>query len=80
MCTRLIRITGNYHKVFVEIAGKPFIDYQIEYLLSKGVDKIIFTMGFGTFELEQYLIGKHDYICFSIQEKKLRKGEKFSWL
>ena len=72
--TRLRLISGNKPKALVEIAGKPFIDYQIEYLLSQGISELYFALGHKAKELVGYLQRAYPEIFFSIENEQLGTG------
>lgn len=44
--TRLRSVVPDLPKCMATINGKPFIDYVIEYLLTQGIEKFIFCVGY----------------------------------
>ena len=46
LATRLRPITEKIPKVLVEVAGKPFIHHQLEYLRKEGIKKIVLCIGY----------------------------------
>jgi MurNAc alpha-1-phosphate uridylyltransferase len=46
LATRLHPITEDIPKSLIEIAGKPFICHQLEYLRSQGVKSVVLCIGF----------------------------------
>jgi N-acetyl-alpha-D-muramate 1-phosphate uridylyltransferase len=46
LATRLRPITEKIPKALVEVAGKPFIYHQLEYLRKEGIKKIILCVGY----------------------------------
>ena len=56
LATRMMPITEKIPKSLIEVAGKPFIIHQLEYLKAQGVGKIVICLGhFG--EMIQALVG-----------------------
>jgi len=55
LATRLWPITETIPKSLIDINGKPFIDYQISLLKSKGIKKIIICAGFLGEQIENHL-------------------------
>lgn len=55
LATRLRPITETIPKALIDINGKPFIDYQISLLKSKGIKKIIICAGFLGEQIENHL-------------------------
>jgi MurNAc alpha-1-phosphate uridylyltransferase len=46
LATRLRPITEDIPKSLIEVAGKPFICHQLEYLRKQGVESVILCIGF----------------------------------
>jgi NDP-sugar pyrophosphorylase family protein len=46
LATRLRPITQTIPKALVEVAGKPFIDRQLEYLRGQGVQHVVLCVGY----------------------------------
>lgn len=46
LATRLRPITANIPKSLIEVAGKPFICHQLEYLRKQGVNSVVLCIGF----------------------------------
>ena len=72
--TRLRSITGESPKALIDIAGKPFIDYQIEYLKSQAVTGLFFSLGYKAEKLVDYLQRKNSAINFEIESEPLGTG------
>ena len=54
--TRLKEITtGNTPKPMVNIAGKPILQYQLEFLAKNNVDEVIMSVGYGAEAIKKYL-------------------------
>jgi NDP-sugar pyrophosphorylase family protein len=45
LATRLYPVTRTMPKSLIEIAGRPFIDYQLELLKEKGVTQVVLCVG-----------------------------------
>jgi hypothetical protein len=61
LATRLRPITEKIPKALIEVAGKPFIFHQLQYLRKEGIKKVVLCLG---------------YHCEMIQEK-VGDGSKF---
>lgn len=61
LATRLRPITEKIPKALIELAGKPFIFHQLEYLRNEGIRKVVLCLG---------------YLCEMIQEE-VGDGSKF---
>lgn len=53
--TRLKPLTENFPKVMIDIKGRPFLEYQVKYLLSQGAKEILFLTGFKSEIIEQFV-------------------------
>ena len=58
---RLMPMTEKIPKALIEVAGKPFIFHQLQYLRKEGIKKVVLCLG---------------YLCEMIQEK-VGDGSKF---
>ena len=72
--TRLKAISDGKPKALMKIFQKPFIDYQIEYLYSQGVEHIYFALGFGAKAIISHIKRKNTDISFSIENEPLGTG------
>lgn len=55
MATRLRPVTQTIPKALVELAGKPFIDHQLELLQRNGIRKVVMCLGYLGELVEQHL-------------------------
>lgn len=62
LATRLRPITEKIPKALIEVAGKPFIFHQLQYLRKEGIKKVVLCVG---------------YLCEMIQEE-VGDGSKFN--
>jgi MurNAc alpha-1-phosphate uridylyltransferase len=46
LATRLRPITERIPKALVEVAGRPFVDWQLELLVSAGIKRVVFCVGY----------------------------------
>lgn len=46
LATRLRPITQTIPKALIEVAGRPFIDHQLEYLRKQGVSSVVLCIGY----------------------------------
>jgi N-acetyl-alpha-D-muramate 1-phosphate uridylyltransferase len=56
LATRLRPITQTIPKALIEVAGKPFIDHQLEYLRKQGVTSVVLCIGY-LGEMIQEIVG-----------------------
>jgi NDP-sugar pyrophosphorylase family protein len=61
LATRLMPITEKIPKALIEVAGKPFIFHQLQYLRKEGIRNVVLCLG---------------YLCEMIQ-KEVGNGTKF---
>jgi len=61
LATRLRPITEKIPKALIEVAGKPFIVHQLQYLRKEGIEKVVLCLG---------------YLCEMIEEE-VGDGSKF---
>ena len=73
LATRLRPVTEKIPKALVELAGKPFIDHQLDLLHRNGIRKIVFCLGYLGEMVEQHL---GDGSRFGMQLKYAYDGEK----
>src|SRR5215208_8182684 len=55
MATRLRPITETIPKAMVEVAGRPFIDHQLELLHRNGIRRVVMCLGYRGQQLEQHV-------------------------
>ena len=55
MATRLRPITETIPKAMVEVAGRPFIDHQLELLHRNGVRRVVMCLGYRGQQLERHV-------------------------
>lgn len=53
--TRLKPLTENFPKVMIDIKGRPFLDYQVRYLLDQGASEILLITGFQSQIVESFV-------------------------
>src|SRR6185437_11202990 len=78
LATRLRPITESIPKALVEIAGRPFIDHQLDLLKSNGIRTVVLCLGYRGEMLQDYLgdgaaRGMKLFYCFD-GEKLLGTG------
>ena len=74
LATRLRPVTENIPKALVELAGRPFIDHQLELLKRNGIHRVVFCLGYLGEMVEQHLgdgskLGME--LCYSYDGPKL---------
>ena len=74
--TRLRSVINDVPKCMAPVAGKPFLHFVIEHLLKQGVDKFIFSLGYKSEVIIDY-VNKHYLLLdtqYSIEEEPLGTG------
>ncbi len=74
--TRLRTTIGEIPKCLAIVAEKPFLYYQIEYLLSQGISSFIFSLGFKSEMVIKYIQSEYPELNsqFSIESEPLGTG------
>lgn len=74
--TRLRSVVSDLPKCMAPVAGRPFIDIVIEFLLNQGVDKIIFSVGYKSETIIKHVNEQYPMLNaqFSIEEEPLGTG------
>lgn len=55
--TRLGKLTTDRPKCLVKVAGRPFIDWQLEWLHDEGVQRIVICTGYRSDQISQHVAG-----------------------
>jgi NDP-sugar pyrophosphorylase family protein len=55
LATRLRPITATIPKALVQVAGRPFVDHQVDLLRENGVRKVVFCLGYLGEQVEAHL-------------------------
>lgn len=64
--TRLRSVISDVPKCMAPVAGKPFLDYIIEYLQKNGIENFIFSVGYKHEVIEEYLKKDHPQLNYKI--------------
>jgi D-glycero-alpha-D-manno-heptose 1-phosphate guanylyltransferase len=74
--TRLRSVVSDLPKCMAPVAGRPFLDHVIEYLLKQGIDKIILSVGYKSEMIIKHVNEKYPMLDaqFSIEEEPLGTG------
>jgi len=74
--TRLRSVVSELPKCMAPVAGKPFLHYVIAHLQKKGVDKFIFSIGYKSEAIVNYLNEQYSIlnIQYSIEDEPLGTG------
>jgi D-glycero-alpha-D-manno-heptose 1-phosphate guanylyltransferase len=74
--TRLRSAVPDLPKCMAPVNGKPFIGYVIEYLQSQGIEKFIFSLGYKSEALTDFISTQYSTLNtqFSIEEEPLGTG------
>src|SRR5437868_5048686 len=74
--TRLRSVVSDLPKCMAPVAGRPFLTHVIRYLLSQGIEKFIFSLGYKHEVIEEFLNDQFytlNYQC-SVEEEPLGTG------
>ncbi|HVQ36816.1 MAG TPA: sugar phosphate nucleotidyltransferase [Pyrinomonadaceae bacterium] len=55
LATRIRPLTEKVPKSLIEIAGKPFIDWQLSHLKRKGIRQVVLCLGHQGWEIERFV-------------------------
>ena len=74
--TRLRSAVPDLPKCMAPVAGKPFLQYLIDYLLKHQVVKFVFSLGYLHEVIESFLKKEYPYLdcSFSVEEEPLGTG------
>jgi D-glycero-alpha-D-manno-heptose 1-phosphate guanylyltransferase len=74
--TRLRSVVSDLPKCMAPVAGKPFLDHVIEYLLKQGVERIIFSVGYRSEFIINHITAQYPHLdtVFSIEDEPLGTG------
>lgn len=74
--TRLRSVVQNIPKGMAPIQGRPFLAYQLDYLIEQGVNRIIFSVGYLHECISNYFGREYNgcQIVYSVEESPLGTG------
>lgn len=74
--TRLRPYTDTRPKAMVEVAGRPIIDYQLEWLAGHGVEQVVVSCGYKAEVLREHLEARRDgpRITLLVEDEPLGRG------
>lgn len=74
--TRLKEAVPDLPKCMAPILAKPFIGYLVDYLQQQGIEKFIFSLGYKSNIVEQYLNTQYSHLnlVFSVETAPLGTG------
>ncbi|GAB3212492.1 nucleotidyltransferase family protein [Marinactinospora thermotolerans] len=74
--TRLRPYTDTRPKAMVEVAGRPIIDYQLEWLAGHGVEHVVVSCGYKAEVLQEHLSGRTDgpTVTLMTEDEPLGRG------
>ncbi len=53
--TRLKAVAGNLPKALVPVAGRPFVEHQLELVRKQGLREVLFCVGYGGGQIEKHV-------------------------
>jgi NDP-sugar pyrophosphorylase family protein len=74
LATRLRPITETIPKAMVDLAGKPFIDHQLDLLHRNGIRRVVMCLGYLGERVEQHVgdgTGRSMHVAYSYDGEKL---------
>src|ERR1700759_4477541 len=74
--TRLKSVVSDLPKCMAPVAGKPFLHYVIAHLQKQGVDKFIFSVGYKSDAIIDYVDAEYAmlHVQYSIEDYPLGTG------
>jgi len=74
--TRLRTVVSDLPKCMAPVAGKPFLHYVIQHLLTQGVNQFIFSLGYLSKPIETFLTNDYPLLQYqlSIEDDPLGTG------
>ncbi|MEU3017535.1 nucleotidyltransferase family protein [Nocardiopsis sp. NPDC007018] len=74
--TRLRPYTDTRPKAMVEVAGRPIVDYQMEWLASHGVEQVVVSCGYKAEVLREHLDQRREgpEIILLVEDEPLGRG------
>src|SRR5690349_8657440 len=74
--TRLRSVVSDLPKCMAPVAGQPFLKHVIRYLLSQGIEKFIFSLGYKHELIEEFLNNEFPTIHYecSVEQEPLGTG------
>ena len=74
--TRLRSVVSNVPKPMAEVLGKPFLQWQMDYLISQGVDRFVISVGYKAQIIMNHFGFRYrsTSIKYSIEERALGTG------
>ncbi|MGK5086063.1 NTP transferase domain-containing protein [Bdellovibrionota bacterium FG-2] len=55
LATRMRPMTETIPKALIEVEGRPFVDWQLEYLVDQGITEVVFSIGYRGEMLREHL-------------------------
>jgi NDP-sugar pyrophosphorylase family protein len=71
--TRLSSVAGNVPKTLMPVGGRPFADYQLEWLAGNGVTDVVYCIGHGGSQIRDHLADGSD---FGLRIKYVDEGDQ----
>ncbi|MGB0670111.1 MAG: nucleotidyltransferase family protein [Rhodospirillales bacterium] len=71
--TRLQGVLSDRPKALAPIHGRPFIDFQLAWLRSQGIERFVFCLGHRAGQIRDHLAARDD-VVFSVESEPLGTG------
>lgn len=74
--TRLRSVIGEMPKPMAEVAGRPFLEYQLDYLVTQGVTRVVLAIGYQADVIKAHFGDRYKSmeVVYSVEEELLGTG------
>ncbi|PID94031.1 MAG: D-glycero-D-manno-heptose 1-phosphate guanosyltransferase [Bacteroidetes bacterium] len=74
--TRLQKVVRDVPKPMAHIAGRPFLEYQLDYLIAQGIRRVIFSLGYLPEVIMSHFGDSYGslHLCYAIEPEPLGTG------
>jgi D-glycero-alpha-D-manno-heptose 1-phosphate guanylyltransferase len=77
--TRLRSVVSDRPKPMADVSGKPFLEYLIDRLVSRGITKVVICVSYMKENIISHITAKYgDLVSFSVEEQPLGTGGALS--
>lgn len=67
-------LTLDRPKCLVEVAGRPILAFQLEWLAAQGVDQVVISCGYQAERIRQYLTAPPMDVIYAVEREPLGRG------
>jgi NDP-sugar pyrophosphorylase family protein len=76
LATRMLPLTSTIPKTLLEVAGKPFLEWQLMWLRRAGIDDVVLCVGHLASQVSEYLASENCSARFDIKIRVSDEGEE----